>query len=200
MSKPILTYFDFPGGRGEASRLAFHLAGAEWTDERFKGDWPAKKGTTPFGAMPTLTVEGKPVLSQSNAILGYIGRRHGLLPEDEWEAARHVSIMNATEELRAEAAATSRDDKDAKRAARQAFASGYLTRWVSNLSEQVIGPFLGGETLSVADLKLFVMLRAYRNGVFDHVPATILDGYPKIIGLYDAVAAHPKVADWVAKF
>ena len=26
MTKPIFTYFDFPGGRGEAARLAFHIA------------------------------------------------------------------------------------------------------------------------------------------------------------------------------
>ena len=74
MSKPILTYFDFAGGRGEASRLALHLAKVEWVDDRFQGDWQQKKPTTPFGGLPTLEIPGKGVLSQSNAILEYIGR------------------------------------------------------------------------------------------------------------------------------
>jgi hypothetical protein len=37
MSAPTLTDFDFPGGRGEASRLAFHVAEADWIDDRFSG-------------------------------------------------------------------------------------------------------------------------------------------------------------------
>ena len=28
-----LTYFDFPGGRGEAARIALHLAGVKWIDD-----------------------------------------------------------------------------------------------------------------------------------------------------------------------
>jgi len=196
MSKPVLTYFDFPGGRGEAARLAFHIAGADWTDDRFSGDWPAKKPTTPFGALPTLEIPGKGVLSQSNAILSYIGREHGLLPGDSWEAARHEAVMNAIEELRAEIATTGRDDEDEKRKAREAFAEGYFKRWASNAAAQIKGPFIGGDDISVADLKLFVAMRSYSKGVFDYVPTTILDPFPKITGLIDAVAAHPRVVDW----
>ena len=112
MSRPILTYFDFPGGRGEAARLAFQIAGAEWVDNRFSGEWPEKKPTTPFGGLPTLEVPGLGILSQSNAILSYIGREHGLLPSDSWETARHEALMNAVEELRAQVATTARDDED----------------------------------------------------------------------------------------
>jgi glutathione S-transferase len=199
MSKPILTYFDFPGGRGEASRLAFHIAGAEWTDDRFRGDWPQKKETTPFGGLPTLEIPGKGVLFQSNAILSYIGREYGLLPEDNWEAARHLALMSAVEELRAQAATTDREDEDDKRAAREAFASGFLHRWATNASRQIQGPFVGGETISVADLKLFVAMRSYTNGVFDYIPKNVLEPFPKLTGLIAAVAAHPRVVDWYAR-
>ena len=83
MSKPILTYFDFPGGRGEAARLALHIAGVEFFDDRVQGkEWATRKATTPFGGLPVLEIPGKGVLSQSNAILGYIGRQHGLLPDE----------------------------------------------------------------------------------------------------------------------
>lgn len=196
MSKPILTYFDFPGGRGEASRLAFHIAGADWVDDRFSGDWPTKKPTTPFGGLPILEIAGKGVISQSNAILSYIGREHGLLPEDPWEAARHASVMDAIEQLRAEAATTAKKDEDEKRAAREAYASGYFSRWAANMSAQIHGPFIGGDQISVADLKLYVAMRSYTTGVYDYIPPDILEQFPKITGLIAAVAAHPKVADW----
>ncbi len=198
MTKPILTYFDFPGGRGEAARLALHVAGAEWTDDRFSGNWPEKKPSTPFGGLPTLEVPGKGVLSQSNAILSYIGREHGLLPGDSFEAARHEALMNAIEELRAEAGTTGKADEDEKRAAREAYAEGYFARWATHVSAQIKGPFVGGDAISVADLKLYVAMRSYTKGVYDYIPATILEAYPKITGLMAAVEAHPRVADWHA--
>ena len=60
MPRPKLSYFDFPGGRGEDCRIALHLAGVDFEDERIKGtDWAARKATTPFGALPVLEIEGK---------------------------------------------------------------------------------------------------------------------------------------------
>ena len=199
MTTPILTYFDFPGGRGEASRLALHIAGVDWHDDRVEGDWPARKPDTPYEGLPTLTIPGKGVLAQSNAILGYLGRQHGLLPSDPWEAARHEAVLNAVESLRAEVATTDREDPAEKRAAREAYASGYFRRWAGKVSEQIRGPFVGGDTLSVADLKLFVALRSYSAGVYDHIPTDVLEPFPKITALIEAVATHPKVVDWYAR-
>jgi hypothetical protein len=95
MTKPKLTYFDAPASRGEECRLALHIAGVEFEDVRIKpADWPALKPTTPFGSMPLFELPGRPVLAQSNAILGYIGRAHGLLPDDAFDAAHHVALMH----------------------------------------------------------------------------------------------------------
>lgn len=199
MSSPILTYFDFPGGRGEDARLALHIAGADWVDDRFTGKWPDKKPTTPFGGLPTLEIPGKGILSQSNAILAYIGREHGLLPKDSWESAKHEAVMNAVEDLRARASTTDRDDEDEKRQAREKYVSGYFRHWANNVSAQIDGPFVGGETISVADLKVFVAMRSYTKGVYDYIPGNVLEPYPKITGLMDAVAAHPRVVDWYAR-
>src|SRR5262245_2445883 len=101
MSKPKLTYFDMAGSRGEECRLALFTAGVDFEDNRLKREaWMALKPTTPFGNLPILEVPGKPALAQSVAILTYVGRTHGLLPSDEWESARLVSLMCATEDLR----------------------------------------------------------------------------------------------------
>lgn len=199
MSKPTLTYFDFAGGRGEDCRMALHLAGVDFVDDRVRGDWPERKPKTPFGALPTLEVPGRGTLSQSNAILTFIGRQHGLLPSDAFEAARHEGLLCAVEELRTETSATARKDEAEKKAARETFAAGYFQRWAANVSEQVQGPFAGGEVLSVADLKIYVALRAFTKGVYDHVPTDILDAFPKLTGLLAAVEAHPGVASWIAK-
>lgn len=199
MSKLILTYFDFPGGRGEASRLALHIGGADWTDNRFNGDWPATKPSIPFGGLPTLEVPGKGLLTQSNAVLAYIGREYGLLPTDAWAVARHESVMSAVESLRAQVATTAHKDEDAKRKAREEFASGYFQHWAKSASELIQGPFIGGDTISVADLKLFVALRSYNKGVYDHVPTDILDPFPKLTGLIKACAEHPRVVDWYSE-
>src|SRR5438067_1213228 len=109
MTKPKLTYFDAPVSRGEECRLALHLAGIDFEDVRIKGaDWPALRPSAPFGAMPFLELPGKPPLAQSNAILTYIGRGHGLHPKDDFEAARHEAMMAHVEDLRAEIAPTLR--------------------------------------------------------------------------------------------
>ena len=193
-----LTYFDFPGGRGEDCRLALHIAGVDWEDDRVRGDWADRKPNTPFGSLPTLEVPGRGTLSQSNAILTYIGRAYGLLPDDPFEAARHEAILCAVEEMRAEAQTTLKDDEDEKKAAREAYAAGYLARWLPNVEAQIEGPLISGNELSVADLKLFIALGSYRKGVYDYISTDVLAPYPKINALLDAVAADARVAVWYA--
>jgi len=82
-----LTYFDTAASRGEECRLALHVAGLPFEDERLSRDqWAARKASTPFGALPVLAIEGRQ-LAQSNAILRFIGSQHGLHPVEPFEAA-----------------------------------------------------------------------------------------------------------------
>ena len=76
MNKPKLIYFDAPVSRGEECRLALHLAGVDFEDERIKAaEWPALKEQTPYGGMPVLVLPGSPPVAHSNAILVLIGLR-----------------------------------------------------------------------------------------------------------------------------
>lgn len=200
MTKPKLTYFDFHGGRGEDCRLALHIAGVDFEDARVgRAAWTDLKPRTPFGGLPVLTVDDRE-LGQSNAILGYIGRRWGLLPSDEWEAARHVALLEAAEDLRGVLGPTlSMKDEAEKKKAREEIAAGYLQTWAANVERQLgDGPFVGGDALSVADLKLYVVVRWLVAGGLDHVPADALAGHPKLMALYGAVDAHPGVRSWRA--
>jgi glutathione S-transferase len=199
MPKPKLTYFDAPMSRGEECRLALHLGGVDFEDHRVKREeWMALKPTTPFGSLPLFELPGHPALAQSNAILVLIGRKHGLHPKDDFEAARHEAIMSYVEELRGHVSPTMRmEDPAEKKRAREQLAATYLPGWGANVEKQIgDGPFFGGAALNVVDLKLHMIMRWFAGGALDHIPATILAGYPKLNRLHAAVAAHERVQDW----
>ncbi|MBK7864601.1 MAG: glutathione S-transferase family protein [Archangiaceae bacterium] len=198
MTKPTLTYFDIPTSRGEECRLALFIAGVPFTDERLTTEqWQARKASAPFGALPMFTVEGKPPLAQSNAILNMLGAQHGLLPSDAWEAARHQSVMMAVEELRGLLGPVNRiKDPEEKKKAREALAAGPVPDWAANIEKQIAGPYLGGAALSVADLKLFVLMGPLTTGKIDHIKPEIFARFPKLLALVDAVRQHPKVMAW----
>jgi glutathione S-transferase len=202
MTKPKLVYFDAPVSRGEECRLALHLAGVEFEDVRIKGaDWPAMKAQTPYGGLPVLEMPGKPPLAQSNAILALIGRQHGLHPADAFEAARHEAMMNNVEDLRWILAPSLRiSDPEAKKVAREALVATVLPDWATHAEKSIIGePFFGGAQLNVVDLKLYVLVHWLSSGTLDHVPATIYAGFPKLMGVHDAVRDHAGVKAWYAK-
>jgi glutathione S-transferase len=202
MSKPTLTYFDAPVSRGEECRLALHLAGVDFEDHRLKREeWAALKPTTPFGSLPLYQVPGKPVLAQSNAILVYVGRGHGLHPKDDFEAARHEAMLAYVEEMRGHVGPTLRiADEEQKKRARTELATTYLPTWGANIEKQLgDGPFFGGATLQVADIKLFVAARWFKSGVLDHIPGTVLDAFPRFNRLHDAVRDDARVKAWGEK-
>ncbi|PRQ04642.1 hypothetical protein ENSA5_06470 [Enhygromyxa salina] len=205
MTKPKVTYFDFPGSRGEEVRLALHLTGVEFEDNRIKGpSWAELKPTTPFGSLPVFEVPGRPPLAQVNAILVLIGREHGLHPSDNWEAARHEALMCAVEELRGTVAPVLRiKDPEESRAAREELATGYLPSWGGYVERQLAqlsdGPFVAGADISVVDLKLHMASKWFSSGTVDHVPTDVFADYPRLTGVEKAVKEHPKIVAWYAR-
>ena len=201
MSNVTLHYFDMAGGRGEEVRLALYLSGIEFDDHRVgREEWAKLKPTTPFGQMPVLEIKGKGIFSQSNAILGLVGSLHGLLPKDSFEAAHHIAILNAGEDLRCVINRTMSIKDDAeKKKAREDIVSGYMKNWSDNVEKLIKGPFFGGNDLSVADLKLYIVMNWIKRGTVDHIPVTSFDSYAKLSALFDAVRNHPKIVDWYDK-
>ncbi len=196
MSQLKVTYFDFPGSRGEECRLALCLAGVDFEDERLKrADWTERKSTTPFGKVPTLAQAGRPALSEVNAILGYIGRHHGLYPKDAWDAARCDMLLSAGEDLRGRLAATLRiEDESARREARLQLAQGLLPEWGAAVEAQLAGPYAFGESPTVADIKLFVIYNWIASGIIDHIPSDVLAPFEKLTGIYQRVSKLPAIA------
>jgi len=94
-----LSYFDFPGGRGEPARIALNLAGIAFEDHRIPvTDWPAVKADFPYQQVPVMEVDGK-VLNQSNAINRLVGKMADLYPQDSWEAAVCDDVMDTADDL-----------------------------------------------------------------------------------------------------
>ena len=91
-----------------------------------------------------------------------------------------------------------KDQEELKRK-RAEFVESVLRPWAANMEKQVSGPFAGGGEISVADIKLFVVLGAFKDGVYDHVPTDVLAAFPKLDKLHANVKAHPKVAAWYAR-
>jgi glutathione S-transferase len=201
MSKPKLYYFDAPVSRGEECRLALHLAGIDFEDVRIKSaEWPALKERMPYGGVPVLELPGSPALAHANAILVLIGRRHGLHPADDVEAARHEGMMQHVEDLRAAVSPTLRMGDAEKKAAREALVAGLLPAWARAAERNITaGPFFGGEKIHVVDLKIHMAVRWFNGGKVDHVPATIFAGCPRLVGVHDAVRDHAGVRSWYAR-
>jgi glutathione S-transferase len=201
MNKPRLTYFDAPVSRGEECRLALHLAGIDFEDVRINSTaWPAMKEQTPYGGLPVLELPGRPPLAHSNAILVLIGRRHGLHPADDFEAARHEGMMQHVEDLRAAVTPTIRMADAEKRAARETLVAGYLPVWARSAEKNILGqPFFGGAKIHVVDLKLFMAVRWFVGGKVDYIPGTIFASYARLMGVYDAVREHSGVKSWYTK-
>lgn len=202
MSKPRLIYFDFAGSRGEECRIALHLAGVDFDDVRVPtAEWPLLKSQTPFGSLPVLELSGKRPLAQSNAILVYVGRRYGLHPKDDFEAAQHEALMDYVEDLRHTVGPTLRiSDEAQKRAAREELARNYLPTWGTNVENQLADhPFVGGDKLHVVDLKLYMVVRWFASGTVDHVPNTVFDHCPKLMSVYREVGNHSGVKSWLER-
>ena len=201
MSKPRLIYFDAPVSRGEECRLALHLAGIDFEDVRIKfADWPGLKERMPYGSLPVLEWPGSPALAHSNAILVLIGRRHGLHPADDFEAARHEGMMQHVEDLRAAVSPTLRMGDAEKKATREALVAGFLPAWARAAERNLTaGPFFAGAKIHVVDLKIHMAVRWFSGGKVDHISATIFADYPRLTGVHDAVRDHPVVQSWYAR-
>jgi glutathione S-transferase len=201
VTKPRLIYFDAAVSRGEECRLALHIAGVDFEDVRIKADaWPALKEQMPYGELPVLELPGNPALAHSNAILVLIGRRYGLHPSDDFEAARHEGMMQHVEGLRAAVGPTLRMGDAEKKTAREALVARFLPAWAKAAEKNILGvPFFGGRKIHVVDLKLHMAVRWFIGGKVDYIPATIFADYPKLMSVHDAVRDHAGVRSWYAE-
>ena len=99
MTSYKLTYFDMDGGRAEPVRIAFHAAGLAFDVERFSfPKFAETRQNLRFSSLPVLEIDGT-VVTQSNAMARYVGKKAGLYPEDDLQALYCDEALGAIEDL-----------------------------------------------------------------------------------------------------
>jgi len=200
MPKLKLTYFDFDGGRGEPARLALHIGGIPFEDERISPkDWPQLRDRAPFQALPTLAVDDK-VVAESNSINRYLGKLAGLYPKDDWQAMLCDEVMDAAEDIGTRIANTIDLPADAKKKAREELAAGGITRYLEQLQTRLKaagGEYFADQRLTVADLKICMLVRWLRSGALDHIPKDLVDRVaPLLVKHFERIVGRPDVAKY----
>jgi glutathione S-transferase len=194
-----LTYFDFSGGRGEPIRIALHAAGIDFEDHRISFDEFLKtREQMRFNCAPVLELDGVEV-TQSNAMLRYVGKMAGLYPEDATQALYCDEAMDAVEDLLHQIVSTFGLEGDALKAARQKLVDGWLTIFVTGLGEILErgGDYIADNRLTVADLKVYVQTRSLRSGTLDHVPTDLVDRLaPNLVEHEERIANDPVVTSY----
>jgi glutathione S-transferase len=198
-----LNYFDFHGGRAEPVRLALVMGGVAFEDNRFApADFPEVRKTTPFGQVPTLHVDGVQI-SQSDSILRYAGKLTGLYPTDAYQALLCDEVMYVVEEAGVKMGPTFRMTGEEQKAARLALVNGSMPVYLAWLQARLLaqgGEYFADKRLTVADLKVFIDVRALNSGRFDHVPADLVGQVaPALNAHMQRIAQTPAVAAYYAK-
>ena len=172
-----LSYFDFPGGRGEPARLAMNLAGIAFEDHRIPiTQWPTVKTDYLYQQVPVMEVDGK-VLNQSNAINRLVGKMADLYPQDNWQAAVCDDVMDTADDLMQLLVNTFFMPEEEKQRVRAELVAGPVPMFLKGLNATLLangGEFFCDGRLTMADLKILMVTRNLSSGNLDYVPASIV--------------------------
>jgi len=193
-----LTYFNVRG-RGETIRLCLAAGGIKYEDKRIEGkDWPALKPNTPWGSLPVLEVDGKP-LGQSMTIARYAAREAGLTGKNSMEQALIDSVVDMTTDFREKMITVHFKPEEEKAAAQKDFQEKTIPATLPALekfaaaNKEKPGYFVGSKT-TLADIHFFSIVEI----LMANAP-NILSTFPTLKKVYDNVAANPKIAEYIKK-
>jgi glutathione S-transferase len=193
-------YYFSGRGRAEQIRLLLHEADQPFTEVRVARDNLAElkakgPGTLPFGAVPVLHHDGL-VLAQGAAIMGSLGRRHGLAPSEPGAAARTDAMCLGAEDLRSKYFGLFGDGAEAEQA--EFVETLWRARWLPNLEGLLAlsgdTGFFVGAALSYGDIAIWDTFDA----VLRYVKGATLDGFPGLARFYAAILERPRIARHVA--
>ena len=215
-----LYYWPSNQGRGEFVRLALEEAAADYIDV---GRLPEADGygvpailklinapdlkTPPFA--PPFLKAGDLIIGHTANILIYLGARHGLAPAEEagrlWAHQLQLSVTDFAKEIHdthhpVGAAFYFEEQKvEAKRYTENFLklrAPKVLTYFEAVLTRND-GRHMVGTALSYVDLSMFQLVAGLRYA-FPRAMARLEPNLPRLVALHDAVAAHPRIAAYLA--
>lgn len=201
-----LVYFAVPG-RAEACRVALAMSGLEWEDVEIDGQKFAEmreNGELPWGMVPVLQTE-KGTLAESSAILRFLGKLCGLVPEDNFQAAKVDEFLDGMGPL-ARALDTTfgiSDVEERTNLRRALFEEGgdgarNLKILDDKIGESTTGWAAGTEDMSIADLKLFTELFALFSGNYDGIEVPVIQRYENLLQYHAKVANDSRMKNHYA--
>jgi len=217
-----LTYFDIQGA-AEKVRLALVLGGIPFSDERVPFDkWGEMKPKTPYGQLPTMTIDGGEPMAQSDAMLRFAGKlatAHGvpLYPDEsmlaveearglvsdlerEWRIPvgigfQDLALFGHSPDIKGTA-----EHKAIIKSVRNKFLAEELPKYMGFLSERLCRTsYLCGETPTIADCALIPVLNRLTSGAVDFVPADCLGKYPVVQRYVARFMELPEIKAWYAQ-
>ncbi len=198
-----LVYFPVPG-RAEASRVALSLSGIEWEDVEVNGDTftsMKENGELPWKMLPVLQTPNG-TIAESSAILRFVGKLSGLIPSDNYQAAKADEFMDGMGPLARVLDKTFElSNLEEKITLRQKlFATGgkgaeNVQLLDDKIGESNTGWAAGTDEMSIADLKLFTELFALFSGNYDGIEASMISGYANLMSYHNKVANEPRIRE-----
>jgi len=205
-----LIYFD-GRGLGELCRLtlvACHLPFSDIriTDEEETEKMKHLKPTLPFGQLPVLILEnGKTTIAQSNAIVRYLARKHGLHGKSPEEESGVDTILDSVVDVRRKRdplryfddVAPELKGKHVEKYWNEEHEiwAGHFERWLVRNRESYGGShWLVGSAFTVADLSVFNWFSTY----FDEKPE-LFKHHPLLSALIKSVRDRPEISAYLAR-
>jgi len=205
--RPVLGYWDLRG-RGEYIRLLLTYLGLDYEDKRYKigraptydrAQWISDKASLPLD-FPNLPywIDDDVKLSQSHAILHYLGRKYDLNGRDNAEQTRIELIEEEALDLHTAIAGVAYAD----------FKNPSPTPQFPKLKEALIkslperltkfekfigdGPWVVGDRLTTGDFRLYCSL-----DIITVLDKSLFEAYPNIRAFLSRFEELPKVADHI---
>jgi len=214
--KLTITYFPI-SGRAEPIRLACAVSKIPFTNKAISpAEFQQAKPTLPLGQLPVLDLDfgaTKKTLTQTTAMLRYVGKLGGLYPIDDDVSAMEVDeILSVLDDLREPLVLTIKgavrgllsDDKqftnEEKIAIRERWMKKTLPHILGFIEKKLLlntsSGWLVGKSMSIADLALYCDLDWVKSGILDGIPTNVLDSYPACLKLIENVTNHDDVKKW----
>lgn len=203
-----LSYLDFAEGRGgEAERLALHLGGVAFEDDRFHLDDVLSvvlKAKTMQVSMLQVGEFQFPHQDAVAEIARYVGRITRLYPDnDPLQALLCDVVLRYMENTLAQISATCWQGGDIRQTARHVLVTRHLPTalvWLQTRLDIGGGEYFANQSLTIADLKVFTLVRSLNSGRMEHIPTDLVAQYaPKLNAHLQRIESIPAVIQYYAR-
>ena len=219
MKSISLTYFNIQGA-AEKVRLAFVLGGIPFSDVRVPFDqWPSMKPTTPYGQLPTMSIDGAEPIAQSDAMLRYAGQlatdngvplyppdqmldieeARGLVSdlEREWRVPVGIGFQDPAIFGHSSNIKGTAEHKAIIQAVREKFLAEELPKYMRFFSKRLSGkPYLCGDSPTIADCALVPVLNRLCSGGVEFVPVDCFSAHPEVVAYLARFMELPAIQTW----